>query len=297
MVEWPLATVSRYETVLLDKEGRMIPVIFSGRPLFEGDRFAGILFALTDITERKRAEETLRQYAAELEARNEELDAFAHTVAHDLKNPLAGIVGFAHVLEENGTTLPDEELRRYLHTIAQRGRKMDNIIDELLLLTGVRKMEVEVGPLDMASIVAQARQRLADMIEEHQAEIILPDTWPVALGYGPWVEEVWVNYLSNAIKYGGRPLRVELGATVQPDGQVCFWVRDNGPGLTPVEQALLFTPFVRLDQVRIAGHGLGLSVVRRIMEKLGGQVGVESEVGRGSVFTFTLSSILNAADE
>ncbi len=110
----------------------------------------------------------------------------------------------------------------------------------------------------------------------------------MALGYGPWVEEVWANYLSNAIQYGGRPPRVELGATEQADGMVRFWVRDNGPGLTPEEQARLFTPFTRLDQVRAKGHGLGLSIVRRIVEKLGGQVGVESEVGRGSVFTFTL---------
>jgi two-component system sensor histidine kinase/response regulator len=162
-----------------------------------------------------------------------------------------------------------------------------------------------MGPLDMASIVAEAQQRLAHMIEGHQAEIVLSDTWPAATGYGPWVEEVWVNYLSNAIKYGGRPPRVELGfvvsacpdrsprappngATAQPDGMVCFWVRDNGPGLTSEEQARLFTPFTRLDQVRAKGHGLGLSIVRRIVEKLGGQVGVESEVGRGSVFTFTL---------
>jgi len=81
---------------------------------------------------------------------------------------------------------------------------------------------------------------------------------------------------------------VELGATPQPDRMVRFWVRDNGPGLTPEEQALLFTPFTRLDQARAKGHGLGLSIVRRIVEKLGGQVGVESEVGKGSVFTFTL---------
>ncbi|MCK4449343.1 MAG: HAMP domain-containing histidine kinase, partial [Anaerolineae bacterium] len=107
-------------------------------------------------------------------------------------------------------------------------------------------------------------------------------------GYPLWVEEVWANYLSNAIKYGGQPPRVELGATVQADGYVCFWVRDNGDGIPPEERAHLFTPFTRLDRTRAQGHGLGLSIVRRIVEKLGGQVGVESEMGRGSVFTFTL---------
>jgi signal transduction histidine kinase len=98
---------------------------------------------------------------------------------------------------------------------------------------------------------------------------------------------VWVNYVSNALKYGGRPPRVELGATPQ-DGVVRFWVRDNGAGLTAEDQERLFTEFTRLHQVRAEGYGLGLSIVRRIIEKLGGDVGVESEVGKGSTFYFTL---------
>ena len=241
-----------------------------------------------DITERKQAEEALRQRTIELQARNEELDAFAHTVAHDLRSPLTLITGFAELLEYHCAAMLDEEWQNCLHSIVQNGRKMSSIIDGLLLLAGVRKMEVELGPLDMASIVAEAQQRLAHMVEEHQAEIVLPAAWPVALGYGPWVEEMWVNYLSNAIKYGGRPPRVELGATVQSDGMACFWVRDNGPGLTPEEQARLFTPFTRLDQISAKGYGLGLSIVLRIVGKLGGQAAVETEIDRGSVFTFTL---------
>ncbi len=232
--------------------------------------------------------QALRQRTVQLQARNEELDAFAHTVAHDLKTSLARIVGFAETLEESYAEIPDEELRRYLYVMAQSGRKMSRVIDELLLLAGVRKMELKMRPLDMASIVSEAIQRLADIIEVRQAKVVLPKSWPLALGYGPWVEEVWINYLSNGLKYGGRPPRVELGATAQADGKVCFWVRDNGPGLTPEAQARLFTPFTRLGQVHAEGHGLGLSIVRRIVEKLGGQVGVKSEVGRGSVFSFTL---------
>jgi signal transduction histidine kinase len=145
----------------------------------------------------------------------------------------------------------------------------------------------------MARIVAQAQGRLAHFAEERQAEIILPEAWPVAVGYAPWVEEVWVNYLSNAIKDGGQPPRVELGATAPQvaTGQVRFWVRDNGAGLTPEEQARLFTPFTRLDQTRATGHGLGLSIVRRIVERLGGQVDVDSTPGEGSVFGFTLPSV------
>ncbi len=235
-----------------------------------------------------RLVEALHQRSIELQARNEELDAFAHTVAHDLKGPLGHIVGFAEVLDENCVTISHEDLHRHLRTIARNGRKMNSIINELLLLAGAREMEAEMKPLDMASTVAEALQRLIYMTEKRQAEIILPETWPIALGYGPWVEEVWVNYLSNSIQYGGRPPRVELGATVQTDDMVRFWVRDNGSGITPEEQARLFTPFTRLDQAHTKGHGLGLSILRRIVEKLGGQVGVESKVGLGSTFWFTL---------
>ncbi len=235
--------------------------------------------------------EALRQRTVELQTRNEELDAFAHTVAHDLQNPLTLIIGFAEALERDHDRIADDEKKKHLRTIAQMGRKVGNIIEELLLLAQVRKMEVQMSPLDMAGIVAAAVQRLAYMIEKSGAKVILPDTWPVALGYDSWVEEVWINYLSNAIRYGGRPPRVELGATAQADGMVRFWIRDNGSGLAPEDQARLFTPFPRLDQIRAKGHGLGLSIVRRIVERLGGQVGVESEVGRGSVFSFTLAGV------
>ena len=250
------------------------------------------------VDHAERLEERVRERTAELQARSEELATYDYTVAHDLKNPLALVIGYGEALEEGYATMSDEELHKHLRTITQHGRKMRSIIDELLLLAGVRDMEVEVRPLDMASIVAETRRRLAIMIDEYRAEIILPDVWPVALGYGPWIEEVWVNYLSNAIKYGGQPPRLELGATKQPYNMIRLWVHDDGAGLSPDEQAQLFTPFTRLGQVRAKGHGLGLSIVRRIVEKLGGQVGVESDgvPGRGSVFFFSLPSAVKAAD-
>jgi signal transduction histidine kinase len=241
--------------------------------------------------ENARLVEMLQQQAAELRARNEDLDAFAYTAAHDLQGPLSLIVGYAGVLNESYATLSDEELRHMSAAMMRTALKMRTIIEELLLLAGVRKAEVKVTPLDMSAIVAEAWQRLASLIQQYQAEIILPAAWPVAQGYRPWVEEVWVNYLSNAVKYGGRPPRMELGATAQPDATIRFWVRDNGPGITPENQARLFVPFTRLGQVRATGHGLGLSIVRRIVERLGGQVGVESEVNRGSVFFFTLPAV------
>jgi len=240
----------------------------------------------------KQSEETLRQYTTELQTRNEELDAFSRTVAHDLKTPLALIIGSSSVLLEYYPTLSDEERRESLQELMQTAFKMNDIIDALLLLAEVRQVEVPVKPLNMKAIVAEVQQRLIHMIETSGSELILPATWPVALGYRPWVEEVWANYVSNAIKYGGQPPCVELGATPQLDGMVRFWVRDNGPGLRPEDQAKLFTPFTRLSRMRGGGHGLGLSIVQRIVEKLGGQVGVESDgiPGRGCLFFFTLPS-------
>jgi PAS domain S-box-containing protein len=252
-----------------------------------------------EVEERNRAEDALRQSMVELRSRNEELDAFSHTVAHDLQNPLSVIIGMADVLHDESAAMPLDVLRTHLQTIAQSGRKMDQIIDELLLLAQVRRGQVNVSRLPMDSIVTEARERLADMIEQFQAEIMVPAWWPPALGYAPWIEQVWINYLSNAIKYGGRPPYVELGATPEPDGSVRFWVKDNGPGLTREEQARLFTPFTRLDQVRVSGQGLGLSIVRRVIDRLGGQVGIESSgvPGQGSVFSFTLPGVGNHDDE
>jgi two-component system sensor histidine kinase/response regulator len=216
------------------------------------------------------------------------LDAYAHTVAHDLKSPLGTLIGYATLLQDTWNTVPPEEIRVALQHILRTGHKMCAIIDELLLIASTRQQEVETNPLNTGDIVADVQQRLAYMIEKCRAEIIVPADWPTVLGHAPWVEEVWVNYISNAIGYGGQPPRVELGATAQADGLVRFWVRDNGRGLTPEEQAQLFTPFTQLSQARARGHGLGLSIVQRIVEKLGGQVGVESAVGQGSVFYFTL---------
>jgi PAS domain S-box-containing protein len=282
-------------TVLLTKEGSEVPIDDSAAPIRDEEgTIIGVVIVFRDITERKQAEEKLRQYSIELQMQNRELDAFAHTVAHDLKTPLNPIIGFADLMSRHYESVP-EDLREGLQIIGKSGRKMVNIIDELLLLGQVRKAEIKVTPLSMADIVAEVQQRIEYLIADHQAEIVLPADWPPALGYGPWIEEVWVNYLSNGIKYGGRPPRLELAGDMQPNGIARFWVRDNGTGLSPEDQARLFTPFTQLDQVQIEGHGLGLSIVQRIVEKLGGQVSVSSTgvPGYGCVFSFTLPAVQN----
>jgi len=284
------------------KNGQVFPVEVSTQvAVIEGE--LRVLAFVRDITDHERAAEALRQSNLDLQARNEELDAFAHTVAHDLKTPLGLSLGFAEVLEQDYATMTREERQQSLQALARNVRKMSVIIDGLLLLARVRQAQVKLEPLDMLSIVAEVQHRLSDMIQQHQATIVMerPETWPLASGYAPWIEEVWANYLSNAIQHGGRPPRVQLGADPLPHpacapqagksgggGMVRFWARDNGEGIAPEDQARLFMPFTRLTGARVKGHGLGLSIVQRIVEKLGGQVGVESKVGQGSVFYFTL---------
>jgi signal transduction histidine kinase len=231
--------------------------------------------------------EALRRRIVELEAKNEELEAFARTVAHDLKGPIGNVAGYADFLRSACTSLNRDELQEHLEAIRGSALKLGDIIDELLLLAELRQGKADIAQLDMASIVDRALQRVADRIEGDGATVVLPETWPPAVGYAPWIEEVWVNYVENAIKYGGCPAHVELSAE-RVSGFSHFGVRDNGRGLAPGEQDLLFAPFTRLDQVHIQGYGLGLSIVRYIVEKLGGEVGVESKLGQGSVFSFTL---------
>ncbi len=238
--------------------------------------------------------ETMRRQMADLQARNEELDAFDHTVAHNLQNPIALIIGFGDILQQ-ADDLEIAQQQQALASIVKNARKMSNIIHELLLLSSVRKSDMSTEPLDTAALVGAAITRLNPKIHEAGAEIVVPNMWPVALGHPGWIEEVWENYISNAIKYGGTPPQIELGATTLPNGTIQFWVKDNGHGLTNEEQSLLFTPFTRLQKTRSSGHGLGLSIVRRIVEKLDGTVSITSEVGKGSTFYFTLPAVEEVA--
>ena len=230
----------------------------------------------------------LREQVSALQVRNKELEEYSHMVAHDLKEPLALLVLTSNVI----TDIPDlsnEELKEYLQQIGLTASEMKRIITSLLLFAEVSKAEAPLESVHMNRVVANVQARLSYMIKQQQAQIILPEAWPEAIGYEPWIEEVWTNYLSNAIKYGGRPLRVELGASDRPDGMLRFWTRDNGPGIAPEARTRLFIPYHQISRLKgTNGHGLGLSIVLSIVEKLGGQVGVESELGKGSLFFFTL---------
>jgi light-regulated signal transduction histidine kinase (bacteriophytochrome) len=229
-------------------------------------------------TERQRAEDALRRHVHELQARNEEWDAFTGSVAPDLLRTLGVIVGFAEALEEDPASLSERDVRRYLRAIARRGRHMRAVVDDLVSQVLTREAEVDVEPLDMAGIVAQSLERLERTGDEFRPRVTLPESWPAALGYGPWVVAVWSSLLHIAVVSGDRPPRLELGGTRQEGGEVHFWIRsaDAGRALAPTGQ----------DQVREQVCRSELSVARRMVERMGGRV----EVGRtsGSMLSFTL---------
>jgi signal transduction histidine kinase len=234
--------------------------------------------------------EALRQYSTNLEERNAELDAFAHTVAHDLKNQVFTVVGNAELLLDRQSPPDAGEHDEMLYDILRSAQKMQQVIQELLLLAQVRRYDVPHTAVDMGGVLAEVQARVWSLVAAAGGELVVPPPahWPPACGYAPWVEEIWYNYISNALKYGGRPPRVEVGAEQQDERRVSFWVRDNGPGLTAEQMAGLFVEFTRIENMQGAGHGLGLSIVKRIVDKLGGEVSVQSQVGGGSVFRFTL---------
>ena len=235
--------------------------------------------------------QTRKEYVIELEKRNMELTAFARTVAHDLKNPINGIVCFSERLLAMyvNDAIYDSNTENYLQLINESGQKMVDIIDALLLLAGAKQENVKTQPLDMSYIIKQVvEKRLVHICREFQGKINWPDDWPIAIGYAPWVEEIWANYLSNGLKYSGQPPCLQLGAAQQNDGMIRFWVHDNGVKLSKKAQDKLFTPFTRLHKTQAEGHGLGLSIVLQIVTKLGGQVGVETDGPKGNTFYFTL---------
>lgn len=282
--------VKNFESDLQRKDGRVIQTLVSATPRFGGHgQVIGVQGSVRDITARKQAQ-VERQRALQLEEKNQELDAFARVVAHDLKNPLAALAGYSQILKEEIGHSEDETIQLSIKGINKNSNRMDRIIDELFLLSKISQEQVELHPIIMERIIAEVLYSLELTVEQYNGEISLPDTWEPALGYVPWIEEVWVNYITNGLKYGGKPPRLELGSNHQDDGMVRFWIRDNGDGLTPEEQSVLFNECTQLDSVRFSGHGLGLSIVRRIITKLGGEVGVESEgiSGKGTLFFFTL---------
>ena len=204
-----------------------------------------------------------------------------------------GIVeGYADQLHDYWDDFDEVSRKNYLKAIRRNSNKIAAIVDELLSFSSLSQAEIDMQPLNMGNIVNQATNRVGPWIHGFDGQIQTPDEWPIALGHPSWVEEVWVNYISNAMKYGGSKTDINLGYTVLPNQSIQFWVQDFGEGLSNDEQEIVFNKHTRFRKKDQEGHGLGLSIVKRIIEKLQGEVGVSSKLGEGARFYFTLPTIL-----
>ncbi len=275
-----------------DEQLRSIPVIVISAKVDRQAIRQGMELGADDfITKPFTEDEVIHSMRKRLEKKEllEELDAFAHTVAHDLNNPLAVLMGRLELLEMNLAGAEAASMGRQVAEARASASRLEAIIEELLVLAGVRKQNVVARPLDMDSVVSEAMQRIEYLLRTRGATVAKPPLWPAALGFEPWVAHIWSNYISNAAIHSGPKPRITLGADEPAGGgPIRFWVRDEGTGLDTEAQSKLFVPFTRISSIRLKGHGLGLSIVRRIVEKLGGRAGVDSRPGHGSRFWFEL---------
>ena len=268
-------------------------------PVFDvRGRLNGKFLLLRDITSLKQKNKEITNANEKLTREIEEnhelisaLDAFAHTIAHDLKDPVGGILSASILLDDD---LSENNLPSALETnqlIQFTARKTLKVISELLEMATITDKEINISEVDMKQVIQESLHRLHEPIRQYQATIEQPSSWPGFNSQPAWLEEVWVNFIHNALKYGGTPPSVQLGYVISANHKtIKCWVKDNGKGLIPEQQAKLFRKYSRLEKQRAEGTGLGLFIVKRIIERLGGKVGIEShpDIAQGSVFYFIL---------
>ena len=274
------------------------------------DGTPGWRVVISEITERKHAEESLRQSEENLrrlldqvremnvglerrvEERtralreaNRELEAFGYSVSHDLRAPLRTLQGFSQaLLEDYPAELPPKACK-YLERIGVAAVRMDELIQDLLAYRRLSRSELRLEPLDLFGVVREACQQLQAAIEESRANVEIAPL-PAVCGHHGTLIQIFTNLFSNSLKFvspGGRPA---IRVSAEPRGAlVRVWVADNGIGIAPEHQERVFEVFQRLHGLETyPGTGIGLAIVRRGAERLGGAAGVESEPGRGSRF-------------
>lgn len=255
-------------------------------------RLTGALrVAQGELAEYSRGlEQKVAERTRALEARARELEAFAYTVSHDLKAPLRGVQAYADFLWEDYRQRLDGEGQRYVAGLRKAARNMRMLIDDLLEYSRLERREAVCGPVDLGDLVAGVVAERRPLIEQLGAEVVVGMETPVWVTDRALVRLVVTNLVDNALKYSARscPPRVEVRGRVEGD-QVVVTVTDNGIGFDMQDQEKIFEIFERLHrQDEFEGTGIGLSIVKRALEKLGGSVRVWSEPGRGARFEFVL---------
>ncbi|HPD29158.1 MAG TPA: PAS domain S-box protein [Phycisphaerae bacterium] len=285
------------ENHIMTKDGRLLLVEWHGAPVFKGQELDYFFGVGIDITRRRQAEEEIRKLNAELEQRvrdrtaqlaaaNAALNEFAYVVSHDLKAPLRAVSQLAQWVSEDYASVLDEEGKNRLKLINGRIARMYNLIDGILQYSRIGRVEEDRRPIDLDLLVREVIEALSPPAHVH---VTVEGRLPVVVADRTQMTQVFQNLIGNAIKFINKPAGLVTVACEDAGDRWRFSVTDNGPGIDPKYHEKIFGIFQTLtprDQQE--GTGIGLTLVRRIVELYSGKVELESEVGKGSTFTFTL---------
>ncbi len=277
------------------KDGTTFPVEISLSPMKTDDGFL-VMSAIRDITDRKRAEarikalnEDLGRRVAELAAVNKELEAFSYSVSHDLRSPLRSIDGFSQALLEEYSGTIDDQGQDYLRRVRAATQRMGELIDDLLNLSRVTRRELHREAIDLSTLARQIVSQLQKADPYRSAEFTIADEL-IVFADSHLMRVALENLLGNAWKFTGKePMaRIALGVT-EHDGRPTYFVRDNGVGFDMAYSSKLFGAFQRLHRsTEFPGTGIGLATVQRIINRHGGRIWADAEIGKGATFYFTL---------
>lgn len=289
------------EVTIERPDGSRVLVSVNIDPLYDSDeQVCGAINVFQDITERKKMEEAIRHAKNELEARVQErtaslreamaqMEEFSYTVSHDLRAPVRAMHGYAEIVMEDYGDRLDETALEYLDRIIRGGRRMDQLIQDILTYSRLSRREVQLKPLNLDSLVREIVQQYPSM-RPPAATIVICGTLPAVFGHEPSLVQAISNLLTNATKFVTTGIAPKVRVRCEPRGsEVRLWVEDNGIGIRPEHQHRLFGLFERIHpEQRYEGTGIGLAIVRKAVERMGGTAGVESDGISGSNFWIQL---------